>query len=111
MRGWWIWVALAGCGGGDDADDTSTDFPRACDQSTVDGDCVLYDGSDWLAEDVTGNCVGGTVTAVCPPAGAVGSCTVDPGPFQTVSTFYTPFWTASAGVQACQSQGGSWSEP
>lgn len=111
MRRFGLLLALFACGGKDDGDGTTDAFPRACDQSTTDGDCVYYSGEEWLEEDVLASCVGGSITGQCPPGGAVGSCTLDSGPFETVSTFYSPFWTAPAGVQACQAQGGAWSEP
>ena len=99
-----------GCGGGDDGDDGGPGFPRACDESAVDGDCLLFSGSDWTSADVTGECTGDLLPS-CPPTGVVGTCTIDPGdPFETVTTFYSPRWTAAQGVQACQSSGGTWVE-
>jgi hypothetical protein len=104
----WVWLIAAGCGG----EGGGSDFARACDQSGVDGDCVLFSGAGWTAEDVTEACAAdGTVADECPANGAVGACTIDGGAdFETVSTFYTGFWTRSEGEFACSGQGGAWVE-
>jgi hypothetical protein len=104
-----IWLA-AGCAGGKGGDgDGEPDFPRACDQSALDGDCVEYTGAGWVEGDVVSNCEGGALAPLCPPESVVGWCTIDAGTeFETVTAFYVPFWTAPTGVQACQGQGGSW---
>ncbi|MEQ1504608.1 MAG: hypothetical protein ABMB14_20380 [Myxococcota bacterium] len=108
----WVLV-VAGCGGGGDDDGGGPSFPRGCDASQRDGDCILYSGADWTDEDVAGYCTDGTLVPECPPGGAVGTCTMpggDPGdPFETVSTFYTPFWNAGQASSQCQGQGGTWS--
>jgi hypothetical protein len=107
---WLAVVLLAGCGGGDGGGGDDVGFPTACDESTIDGDCVDFTGSGWLAEDVTSNCTqGGDLLPECPPTSAVGTCTIDGGTeWETVTTFYSPFWSAASGVQACQGQGGAW---
>ncbi|MEQ1572070.1 MAG: hypothetical protein ABMA64_40960 [Myxococcota bacterium] len=100
-------AGLVGCGG----DEVSADgaFPRACDESTIDGDCVEYTGDGWVAADVTDNCDGGAIVPECPPTTPVGECALDAGTeFETITVFYTPFWNAASGVQACAGQGGAW---
>lgn len=105
-------LAACGCGGdgdgGDDGDDVG--FPRACDESDVDGDCVLFSGDGWTAEDVGAACdSGGSLAAACPPAAVLGVCTLSAGNAdETQTSFYTPFWSGSQAAQQCQGQGGSW---
>ena len=103
-------LAFAGCGDGG-KDEGGDAFPRACDASEVDGDCVLYAGPGWTAGDVQENCVAGTLLPECPPAAAVGACTLDPGEFETVTTFYTPYWNGSSAIGECADAGGDFAEP
>ena len=107
-------IAASACNGGGGGKDADGDFPRACDASQVDleGNCVLYSGPSWTAEDVQENCTqGGTLMPDCPAELAVGSCTLTPGEFETVTTFYTPFWTGSDAITGCEQQGGAFEEP
>ena len=106
----WIAAALAvGCGGGS-ADDDDLGFPRACDESSYDGDCILFSGLGWISTDVVDACLG-QVAQICPPSGGVGSCTVLPGEdFEAVTTFYAGFWSVAQAVTACQDKGGVWEE-
>ena len=88
--------------------------PRACDASRVDddGSCILYSGTGWTGADVEENCTeGGTLVPECPPDASVGSCTLTPGEFETVTTFYTPYWNGTQAIQACTDQGGTFVEP
>jgi hypothetical protein len=102
-------VACGGDGGGTDGVD-SDDFARACDESSS-GDCVLFTGGDWEAQDVVDACSVAPV-ASCPTASSVGTCTIEGGTgFETVTTFYNGFWNGSQAAQSCQGQGGSFQEP
>lgn len=104
-------LLVAGCGG-DGKDEGGADFPRACDESEVDGDCVLYSGAGWIAADVEENCTaGGTLMPACPDPASVGTCSIDPGEFETVTTFYTPYWTGTNAIQRCGEAGGTFAEP
>lgn len=109
MRTVLVCLMAAACGGGEDADGGA--FPRACDASELDGGCVLYVGSGWSAADVQEDCVDGELLPECPQDGAVGSCTLDPGEFETTTTFYATFWTGSAASTSCASRGGTFDEP
>jgi len=108
-----VYVILGAVACGDPAADGPADpdaFPPACDQSMVDGDCVLFTGDGWVAEDVGDACPTGLISAICPP-GALGDCTVDAGnPFETVTSFYPAFWTAASASVTCSSAGGDWTE-
>lgn len=107
---WLVLVALIGCSG-KDGDSEGEDWPHACDQSAVDGDCVLYTGADWEPEDMIANCSEESFRDECPEGSLVGRCTIDGGSaFETVTSFYVPYWTAPQAVQSCQGQGGSWEE-
>ena len=104
-------LALVACAGGDDGAPTNgDDFPRACDQSTVDGDCGLFTGAGWTAGDVQESCAAGELLPECPP-NAVGTCTLDPGEFETVTSFYGTFWNGATAAQSCAESGGSFAEP
>lgn len=104
-------LGIAACGGDDgDGGSTTADFPRACDESEIDGDCVLFTGDGWTAEDVGSACDnGGSVSALCPPAPQVGQCTLNAGELdETVTAFYTPFWSATQAGGQCEGSGGVW---
>lgn len=91
-------LMLAAC-----ADGGEPDFDRACDESEIDGDCVVYTGSGWIEEDVEVDC-DGVVVAECPP-NAVGRCTIDEGlSFETQSYFYQAFWPGNSASQRCTQQ-------
>lgn len=103
-----VCLVWAGCKGKGE-EEGEGGWPRACDQSAGDGDCVLYTGADWEPEDMLESCPEEDIAEACPEGAVVGYCTVDAGTgFETVTAFYTPFWTAPQGVQGCQGKGGSW---
>lgn len=103
----WIAALVVGCGGGGDGTD-GPGFPRACDESALDGDCILFSGDGWISADVTGDCEGSLLPS-CPPGTDLGTCTVDAGEdFEVVTTFYTPFWSVADAAGACQGSGGTW---
>jgi hypothetical protein len=104
---------VAGCGdGGGGKDGDGDDFPRACDESEVDGDCVLYSGAGWTAADVEESCTaGGMLMPECPAAASVGTCVLEPGEFETVTTFYSGYWTGTSAIQRCSEAGGTFAEP
>jgi hypothetical protein len=113
MHRWWALAlapALAGCGGNGDGEDSGgPGFPQACDQSEVDGDCVLFSGSRWTEADIAGACEQGELLPDCPSAGSVGTCEIDGGTDEeTITSFYAPFWTTPQGAAACQGNGGAW---
>ena len=100
-----------GCGDGGGKDDGGH-FPRACDESEVDGDCVLYSGGGWTAADVEENCTaGGMLMPACPPEGIVGLCVLEPGELETVTTFYSGYWNGTSAIQSCNEAGGTFAEP
>lgn len=102
---WVLWVA--GCGCTSDAPSSST-FERACDDSEIDGDCVLYEGAGWLASDVVDNCATGVLRADC-PTGSIGQCRIDgETSFSTTTWFYPGFWNVQGAEGACGSTGGIW---
>lgn len=93
MRVWLM--GLVACAGG-----AGADFDRACDESTIDGDCIEFTGSGWVEEDVSADC-DGTIVAECPP-NAEGRCTIESGlPFETQTYFYGSFWPGNSASQAC----------
>ena len=62
-------AAWVGCGGGGKEDEEGG-FPRACDQSAIDGDCVEYTGDGWTEADVIENCTQqGFMIEACPEDG------------------------------------------
>jgi hypothetical protein len=109
---WWAVLIAAGCGGDGTSAGSGTDFPRACDQSQFDGDCVRYTGSNWVFDDVVTACEeGGDLLPDCPAGAAVGTCTLEGGtPNETVTSFYSPFWTVAQAANQCQGSGGSWEQ-
>lgn len=106
--GGWLALVAIGCGG--DGGGGGGGFDRACDQSEVDGDCVMFTGTGWEETHVTDACAdAGEVLDECPAEGAVGSCTLAAGTIsETVSTFYTGFYTPSEAELACTGSGGAW---
>lgn len=106
----WIVVGLLATIGCDDGETTPDDFPRACDQSTVDGDCITYVGEGYTESDVGELCTVGEVVDSCPD-GAIGECTLDADTVDaTVSSFYPQFWTGNQAAQSCLSRGGTWTD-
>jgi hypothetical protein len=105
----WIVVAgVAACGGGTGADDLG--FPRACDESSLDGDCILFSGEGFISADVTENCKGRLLPRC--PTGDVGTCTVKPGEdFEAVTAYYPPLWDLDEATVACDEKGGTWLGP
>lgn len=99
-----IGVAFAlGCDG-----DAMTSFPRGCDQSTLDGDCIEYTGEGWTEASVESQCTEGDVVEAC-PEGAIGTCALDTETVDaTVSFFYPQFWSGTQAAQQCTSRGGTW---
>ena len=105
---WFALFAVAGGCGGDEGGSGIPGFPRACDESALDGDCILFSGDGWTSADVTGDCRGELLPA-CPPGADVGTCTIFVGqPDEVVTTFYVPFWTAADASRACDDEGGEW---
>jgi hypothetical protein len=106
----WVGCALvAGCNGGKDADGDSGGFPRGCDESTLDGHCILFTGESWVEQDVIDTCSDGQLVQDCPQTTDLGTCTLEAGTeFETVSTFYTPYWTVATAAAQCETNGGSW---
>lgn len=98
---------LLACGGADDGTPTDA-FPRACDDSQIDGDCVLYDGPGWVESDVIDNCETGTLVTAC-PSGSIGQCVIDGDTdFSTTTWFYPGFWNGQGAAEACAGPGGDW---
>lgn len=86
------------------------EFPRACDESTVDGDCIEYTGSGWTQGSVVTECADGTILESC-PEGAIGTCLWFGGtPDETLSYFYPQWWNGSQAAQQCASIGGTWTD-
>lgn len=97
-------VGIVAC----DGEGEVPDFPRGCDESTVDGDCIEYVGSAFTESVVETRCPNGTVVDAC-PEGELGQCdlsstTVD----ATVSFFYPQFWTGNQAAEQCLQSGGTW---
>ncbi len=89
---------------------TVPDFPRGCDESTIDGDCIVYTGAGWTEGEVVAECENGTIVESC-PAGEIGRCTLDSDTDnQTVSYFYPQFWNGGQAAQQCATRGGTWTD-
>ena len=107
MSGMIALVALVGC---DVEGVLGFDFPRACDESKVDGDCIDFVGEVWTEEEIQQECTDGLLLDSC-PEGEVGQCVIGAGTFDaTTSYFYLPFWPGSQAAQRCASIGGTWIE-
>ncbi|HHO52402.1 MAG TPA: hypothetical protein ENK18_16405 [Deltaproteobacteria bacterium] len=101
-------VLCLGACGGDDEGSTTGGFLRACDDSEVDGDCVLYDGGGWTEADIISSCETGTLAPSCPP-GSIGQCVIDGDTgFSTTTWFYQGFWKPQDAAVACAGPGGVW---
>ncbi|MEN0064909.1 MAG: hypothetical protein AAGA48_22380 [Myxococcota bacterium] len=104
-------LAVVGCLlGGCDGTSAPEDFPRGCDQSTIDGDCIEYTGEAWTEVGVELQCTTGEIVDACPD-GAVGTCAIDTDTIDgTVSYFYPQFWPGTQAAQKCISRGGIWTD-
>jgi len=99
-------ILLAACAEGPSVDD----FPRGCDQSELDGDCIEYVGDGYSRSSVETECAMGVVVEAC-PQGDIGSCRLAEGtPDESRSYFYPRFWMGSQAAQQCASRGGTWTD-
>ncbi len=96
-------AGLVGC----DGDSGVPEFPRGCDESTIDGDCRLFVGASYTESGIEALC-GGDIVDAC-PAGELGQCTLFEGTVdELVGYFYPRFWTGTQAADRCLVDGGTW---
>ncbi|MBX2799935.1 MAG: hypothetical protein KTR31_19805 [Myxococcales bacterium] len=103
--GWWWLVTAMGCGSGVGPGMEL----RACDESELDGDCIVFEGIGYSEAEVAEECdPEGELAQMC-PSGAIGECRLETGTdWVTVSLFYAPFWTGQSASAQCSARGGLW---